>query len=583
MNEAADRLLRPKESGAALVTVILITFILLVACIAMLSAVGAGTANSADVLAESKAYYAAETGLQATINVLRNYDTNADGVPDGIDYSAAISGDGSLSTYLSYCDTGDCSPKRVVFGNGGATYVANQHTAYSINVSDPDNSAAALTFTTVGGFIPVTGATVSEDFRTIYVPDSTSADRTEITYTSPGSTTVPFPLASNPSLGTFSVNKVGTGAAIPAIDFRIDYYLTAPRGAVRSIRGTIPASGASADVTVNFISQIYDLLGSRMELCNGPTTDLDNTTSSGWCSTASLVLSTATPSRSLYAYMTPVEAYRLKVVSTGYGPHGAMKKLEGIIQKDFFNGLASGAATTMIGPSPSFVFDPGTSAVVNYSGCDVTGELCVPSFGFTDPDNLEDAEAVAETMNGTMDPPPALLGNEIPSWQSTPAALDALVDSLRAAAQNSGRYFVGPSDPADPPINVSLPPGSFTTGTGITFCESSCKINTDGGGILVVTGKLTNVGGWDFKGMIIVTGEEGWLRNGGGGGQIIGNVIIAPYNQLPYIPESLSSTFLSPQYVITGGGASDIIYSDISATFDGTSSISNFMLGVSEK
>ena len=50
--------------------------------------------------------------------------------------------------------------------------------------------------------------------------------------------------------------------------------------------------------------------------------------------------------------------------------------------------------------------------------------------------------------------------------------------------------------------------------------------------------------------MIIVTGEDGWLRNGGGGGQIIGNVIIAPYNLRDYVPENLSTTFLSPKYEI---------------------------------
>jgi hypothetical protein len=40
-----------------------------IACVAMLSAVGANSRNSTDVLSETKAYYAAESGLQATINV----------------------------------------------------------------------------------------------------------------------------------------------------------------------------------------------------------------------------------------------------------------------------------------------------------------------------------------------------------------------------------------------------------------------------------------------------------------------------------------------------------------------------------
>src|SRR5438046_9331532 len=74
---------RQYESGAALVTAILVTFLLGTACIAMLSAVGASSRNTTDVLAETKAYYAAENGLQATINVLRH--------TTGLTYAGALS------------------------------------------------------------------------------------------------------------------------------------------------------------------------------------------------------------------------------------------------------------------------------------------------------------------------------------------------------------------------------------------------------------------------------------------------------------------------------------------------------------
>ena len=84
------------ESGAALITVILVSLILLTACIALLSAVGVNSANTTDVLSETKAYYAAETGLQAAINELR-YDCSAT-------YSAAKS-DPDMSTWLPYTGT----------------------------------------------------------------------------------------------------------------------------------------------------------------------------------------------------------------------------------------------------------------------------------------------------------------------------------------------------------------------------------------------------------------------------------------------------------------------------------------------
>ena len=175
-----------------------------------------------------------------------------------------------------------------------------------------------------------------------------------------------------------------------------------------------------------------------------------------------------------------------------------------------------------------------------------------------------------------MQPPPQMITESLPDWQQTPAAMDTVIDRLRATAQNSGRYFISPAGKLSDP-------GDFANGTGITFCEGSCTVAGNGGGILVVTGMLTNLGGFSFKGMIIVTGEEGWERNGGGNGQVIGNVIIAPYNKRSYVPENLSTTFLAPRYYITGGGNSDILYGDIAGTLDNTSAISDFVAGVAEK
>jgi len=166
--------------------------------------------------------------------------------------------------------------------------------------------------------------------------------------------------------------------------------------------------------------------------------------------------------------------------------------------------------------------------------------------------------------------------SSLPSWQQTPAQLDVLVDQIRTAAQHSGTYYVSPGG------NIQNP-GNYAAGTGVTFCEGSCKVSGDGGGVLVVTGQLTNVGGFNFKGIIIVTGEEGWDRTGGGSGSVLGNVVIAPYNKRTYVPENLSATFLAPRYQISGGGASDVINGDINATFDNTDGISDFVAGVAEK
>ena len=120
------------ERGAALVTVLLISLLLGTACIALLSAVGASSKNNTDALAEYKAYYAAESGLQATINVLRN---------DGeATYGYAVA-HRSLSDKLPYTTVNGIS--RVGVGN---------ETSYDIDIVDPDNSGASTTFGVVGQF-----------------------------------------------------------------------------------------------------------------------------------------------------------------------------------------------------------------------------------------------------------------------------------------------------------------------------------------------------------------------------------------------------------------------------------------------
>src|SRR5687768_408827 len=100
------------ETGAALVTVILVSVLLLTASIALLSAVGANSANSTDVLSETKAYYAAETGLQATINILR-YNCAATYL--------AVKND---PTMLTWMDPDYVSNDRVVVGKTADQYNA---------------------------------------------------------------------------------------------------------------------------------------------------------------------------------------------------------------------------------------------------------------------------------------------------------------------------------------------------------------------------------------------------------------------------------------------------------------------------
>jgi Tfp pilus assembly protein PilX len=571
--------MRKNERGAALVTTVLVSTLLLTASVAMLVALGANSHNSTDVLSETKAYYAAESGLQATVNVVRNDPT--------VTYSYADQNQ-TLSAKLPYNWPTSGTATRVVIGVPPANYPSTG-TAYSISVRDPDNSKDHTTFHTVAGFTSTIGV-ISNGGKTISLPDDTSTNRTVITLgADPGNTTVNFASPpANPQITSFQLTNFNSGYSAPSgtkIPFAIDYYMTEPYAAVRTLRGWFePPSNNTPPTVVKFLSQNYSLSGSTLELCTSSTRP---GTVPG-CSTATYSLSSGASAVPLYLFVgTPAQPYRLQVTSTGYGPNGAKKVLEGVVERNLFNNLANDAAQEMIGPpctaypKPNplyYCFEPGNSGSVQYSGGNA--ETGVPAFGFTSQVNLTAANTfIATKMSpGQVSPAPALLGNDIPDWQQSPASLDKLIDSLRTAAIKTGTYYPNPNGG-----NINYL-GDYATGTGgVTFCEGSCKANADGAGILVVTGKLTNKGTFNFKGLIIVTGEEGWERNGAGGGTITGNVVIAPYNQMNYVPENLSSTFLPPRYLCSGCGSSGLVYADVSATIDNISAVSDFMLGVAEK
>jgi len=582
MKENTARKTDINQRGAAIVTVILVSVLLLTASVAMLTAVGANSRNTTDVLSETKAYYAAETGLQATINKLRNDSTAT--------YTAAVA-DPDMSTWLPYNWPTSGTATRAVIGQSAGTYTPNSGAAYSIVVDDPDNTQVSSTFSTSTTFLLPGGEFVGGDTKIFDVPTTAAANKTRITLANVAATTVTFGGApSNPVLTTVRVENFGTGAALASgtkINFRVDYRLNAPvppgqPAGVVSLWGTVePAINNGPPVVFKFGSEIYSLFGSPIDPCSAAN-------SAAPCANPVVTLTPGAAATSVYVNIQPVKPFRLRVSSTGYGPNGAVKKLEGMLQRNVFNGLGAGAATTMLGPNCTpgappldHCFDPGNSNGVQYSGGNcASASGCVPSFGLTNQQYLDYVAAHPPHGDPTqMQPPPEQLDTTIiPTWQQSPTAMETnIVGPQRTFAQNNSRYFTNGS-------NITNP-GNFAQGTGLTFCEGSCQVGGDGGGILIVTGKLTNLGGFSFKGTIIVVGEEGWERNGGGNGQIIGNVIVAPYyyRLQAYAIGNTSSSWLPPRYYITGGGNSDIIYSDTSATFDNTSAISDLMAGVAEK
>lgn len=555
---------RRNETGAALITVLMIAALLSIASIALLSGVGSNSQNSTDVLGETKAYYAAESGLQASIKVLRH-------TSPALSYNEALTYPNlEKGGWLNYnCDLSEPVNNRKV-SIGPFPCDPYNGSAYRVTISDPDNTAASLTFSTAGSYLntkvattalPSAGAT---DKITFSVENVTNC---AISFTA-GTHCAPNTNSPNPLLTTIKTTVAGSGAPITnanvVIPFNVDYGIMAPRPATRTIKGTITRLANTRTLRIKMDPNSYSLMGTTLKVCQ-----TDSTTT---CPAFQFDITPNTSGDTLipiYMHTTPVEPYRLKVISVGFGPNGARKQLEGIIQKDFFNGLTGPAAITMQGTGAGLVFSPGNSSVFA-----ISGGSGLPSVGVIDQTGLNTVNNGIPNNNNNILPAPAIV-TDLPDWMATPLALDALVSNLRTSAQHSGRYY---NNPTSNLTNV----GNFSTGTGITFCEGDCTAGVDGGGILIVTGTLRNVGGWSFKGLIIVTGPGGWERRGGGNGTISGNVVIAPYGAA----QLASNTFsLPPKYAVTGGGVSEVEYDDVSldAAFDGTDAISNFMLGVAEK
>jgi hypothetical protein len=566
-----------EERGAALITVMMITVLLGLACISLLYAVAANSKNTTDTLSETKAFYAAESGMQATLNVLRGHVPPsplldaAKPVSDPaneISYirassalSSNYSGDPNpprLSRWLDYNYTpaGGNYADRIVIGEPANTYVPNQGTAYSVTVTDPDDARHATVFETQGKFLSSQSA---------YLPDfvTDNSNWTRVYYVGAGQTNLTHaddnPTVTNVSLGGFRVEVHGTGGTLSGqYRFQVDYHLISPRASNRLIFGTLDLSAK----TVTFDSASYELMGSKIVITSIDASRVQN-----------LNPLISGIDKIVRASIDPAEPYRLLLKSTGYGPNGSRKQIEAIIERNLFNDVSSAAAVSMIGPNPGFTWDAGNSANVSYSGVDpYNSGVSVPSIGVTNQASLDYINA--NQPQTPLNPPAAVISDELPDWQRSPAALDTVIQSYKTAARDTCCYYANGNSVS----SVGSVSGSPPIGSGLTFVDGDFTYTGDGGGVLIVTGKLTLSGNFSFTGLIIVTGSAGVERNGGGNGTITGNMVIAPYN-----PNNLSA-FLPPKYSITGGGISHIVYSGTTTTsFEGTSAVSDFIQGVAEK
>jgi hypothetical protein len=608
---------RKNERGAALVTVLMITFLLLVAVIALLLETSMNTANVTDATAEEQAYYAAESGIQSVIKLLRG---NPDAVPNPlinpslpasakenkIDYFKAVKL--CISNATCNCATNVCTssldnelrlsrwlpydsvyPDRVILGASTSTtqpaYNPQTGFAYKITVENPDNVGNTVSYNTAGN--------INKEGSSKTFPGSTSQDSVTISYVSTNKTLDVSSGIANTDFGKFVIRVDGAGATISSrVRFAINVNLTAPYTTTKVIRGYIEPGIITplsvGNVKIFYDSQVFITAGSTITLSHPTGTLIEEgppasgTGEGGTYRTGYQVIPTIGDT-TVSGSITAPEPIRLLIRSTGFGPRRAQKQLEAIIQKNYFNGLSAPSPLTLIGPpsttnpTSSFIFNPGTSSGTAYNGKDVFLKAFLPPVGVTEDNNLTTVtgntiKAPSSPFNGAVYGTPSNVADEMPFWLQSTINLAATLQQLEDVARASGRYYApGAAVPAKGDY------GNVFNATGITYIDGNLEFSGDGGGILVVRGGLIFKGGFNFNGLIIVTGENGIGRTGGGSGSLQGNMIVAPF-----LRNDLSKGFLAPRYNISGGGGSDIRYNSNNVA-NGLGALSNFVKGVVEK
>jgi hypothetical protein len=399
---------RKNERGAALVMALLMSFLLLVGVAGVLLEASMNSANVTDANAEQQAYNAAESGIQAAVNVLRGNVIVSD--PNRIDLTKPATDKANKADFVkaivpqfsNLTTSGfDTTPRlsrwlnyesatyadRVKLGAPATAYATREGSAFSLSISDPDNTGSSVTYWTKGilnNCDHQLDGTGQEDpnlpcqdsptypHKTYYEnSDRNSPNFTRITYIPAIISNQDLSPSGNPNVnfGSFKVEVSGNGGQIQGFNrFEIVVNMTVPYRSQRSLRGWIEtnANPFTNPPKIIFDSQTYTLQGSLITLGFNTWTGQPSgvTCASGggpWTLPALVNCPNNIPQRVGYeaklnlgdnivtGTMSEPEPTRLVIQSTGYGPRGSVKKLEAIIQKNFFNGLSAPATLTLVG------------------------------------------------------------------------------------------------------------------------------------------------------------------------------------------------------------------------------------------
>lgn len=579
---------RRQERGAALVMSLLISLLLLTAGGALVISTSMTASFTADATSEQQAYMAAEAGLQAALGVLRGHaqpspsptPNPASDIADlnKINFRRAVykrdpggavtvpssnrpsdtSPDARLSRWLRYSTN---FPDRVELSDN---YNPIRGTAYSIVVTDPDQSERVTYSTTATMSVPFPAvAANSSASSSVTFPNSTSGNRATITYTPQASTTVnqAWP-STTTNLGTFTVTMPAGSAGnviVDPITITITVNQTKPWAGTTTFTGTITGAvtTASSTLVINWSSASEKMSETKLVLANP----------------LAIVGPNAGGSTPVQATITAPEPRQLLIRSTGYGPGGAQKKLEMLVNRYAFS-LNPPAPIVIRGadkpdaatPAPTATFDLGTSNAKFYTGADLSGadpqkptvaislhDWTAINTGIHKGSTVADPELSILDLNPVPNPWPATQTPTPAPGKTPPAAVTPdflrtadnarkFLDTMESRARSEGRYFT---------TLTGMAGSDSPYAPAFTFVDGNCTLD-GGAGMLIVTGNLIMKGNADFKGVILVLGNGHVERDGSGNGKIEGAWYVANFIRRPTAAQS--KLFGAPYFNVGGGG-----------------------------
>jgi hypothetical protein len=551
--KSSNRSQRRNERGAALITTLLISTLLLTAGGALILTTALATTNSYDSTAETQAYYAAEAGLQATLNVLRGNVAPALTYRDVVipansniasdPATSAASPWARLSKWLTYDAT---FTDRVVLTT---PYSSLTGSAYNVVLTDPDNSSQ-VTFTTTGVFDNGTPT------KTFGVFPNTST----ITFTPQTNVSLSaYPTAGTTSLGTFTVTATGLGAGMPA---NTRFTIT--------LRQTAPWTSPTVDIVCTLSGNTLNLLASTVDV----TFPVLGYNADGTLFTLGSLAHRLNPqtvnggAKTIPVTITAPQPKRVLVRVNGYGPRGARKQMETMISRFVFSYTPrSLVALRSSDNGTQMTFDDGNSNPHSYSGYEPAGgtNTGIAAFAVTSPLDAGQFSSLHGSVMGNPATETVDL-TDLSSWLQNADEARRTLDRLEASAYAQNRHFT-----------TASPPASYGTDANplFTFVNGDC--NPGGGaGLVVCTGTVTFNGNDNFKGLILALGSGRLVRNGGGNGQTYGALAVAAFNRTAW-----GDGFLAPTYDTNGGGTSDMFF-DPTWVQRALSTASRYPLGVSE-